>query len=80
MGTPLKDDVWTRRGISLLWDDEQLAKLCSPQKVISLRHFFQLHAARGSIGHLPDDLGVERDEAQQGIRRRASFGPLAQSA
>lgn len=45
MGPPLLDDIWTRRGISLLWDAETLARLCTPSQVISLRQFLQLHAA-----------------------------------
>jgi hypothetical protein len=45
MGPPLQDDIWTRRGISLLWDADQLAKVCQPQQVVSLRRLFQLQAA-----------------------------------
>ena len=46
MQSPLvNDDVWTRRGISLLWDADELNKLCEPKQIISLRRFRQLHAA-----------------------------------
>jgi hypothetical protein len=44
-GPALYDDIWMRRGISLLWDAEALTKLCPPKEVISLRQFLQLHAA-----------------------------------
>ena len=43
-GSPLTDDVWSRRGISLLWDAEALATACSPDKVVSLRQFLHLWA------------------------------------
>lgn len=45
MGPTLHDDIWKRRGISLLWDADQLAILCQPQQVVSLRRFFQLQSA-----------------------------------
>ena len=46
MQSPLiNDDLWTRRGISLLWDADELNKLCQPHQVISLRRFRQLHDA-----------------------------------
>ena len=43
-GAVLHDDIWTRRGVSLLWDAEALAKLCASQQVVGLRRFLQLHA------------------------------------
>ena len=44
MQSPLiNDDLWTRRGISLLWDPDHLNKLCKPSQVISIRQFLQLH-------------------------------------
>lgn len=43
MGTPLLDDIWTRRGVSLLWDADALAALCEPSQVLSLRRFLLLH-------------------------------------
>src|SRR4051794_976412 len=39
MGQPLSDDIWTRRGITLLWDDETLSGFCPADRVISLRRF-----------------------------------------
>lgn len=46
MQSPLvNDDLWNRRGISLLWDADELNKLCQPKQVISLRQFRQLHAS-----------------------------------
>lgn len=44
-GPPLHDDIWMRRGITLLWDAEALAAVCAPDRVISLRRFLLLHAA-----------------------------------
>lgn len=45
MNSPLvNDDLWTRRGISLLWDADKLNKLCQPHQVISIRRLRQLHA------------------------------------
>lgn len=43
-GKPLHDNTWTRRGITLLWDGEALADVCSPHQVVSLRRFLYLHA------------------------------------
>ncbi|TVP96592.1 MAG: hypothetical protein EA381_17035 [Planctomycetaceae bacterium] len=46
MPAPLvNDDLWNRRGISLLWDADELNKLCPPDRVISLRRFLRLHDA-----------------------------------
>ncbi len=45
MGPMLSDDIWMRRGISLLWDAESLAAVCTPKQVVSLRQFLALHAA-----------------------------------
>lgn len=46
MQAPLvNDDLWTRRGITLLWDADELNKLCQPNQIISLRRFLQLHAS-----------------------------------
>jgi hypothetical protein len=43
-GQPLYDNIWTRRGITLLWDVDALASTCSPHQVVSLRRFLYLHA------------------------------------
>src|ERR1022692_4552548 len=45
MGPPLSDDIWMRRGITLLWDAETLPTVCTPRQVVSLRQFLHLHAA-----------------------------------
>ncbi len=45
MGPMLSDDIWMRRGISLLWDAESLAAVCTPKQVVSLRQFLGLHTA-----------------------------------
>ena len=37
MEKPLTDDLWKRRGISILWNPEQLNDLCTSDQVISLR-------------------------------------------
>lgn len=42
-GAVLHDDIWTRRGISLLWDADALAQICAPRQVVSLRRFLELH-------------------------------------
>lgn len=53
MGSPLEDDSWTRRGISLLWDPDCLNQVCQPQQVVSLRRLLQLHAAGWPEADLP---------------------------
>ena len=57
-GPTLQDDIWTRRGISLLWDADSLAEVCTPQQVVSLRRFLQLH----SLGWPDDQLLLVNDE------------------
>ena len=52
-GQHLLDDIWTRRGISLLWDAEALATVCAPQQVVSLRRFLELHALGWPDTQLP---------------------------
>jgi hypothetical protein len=59
MGPPLLGDIWTRRGISIIWDAEMLASLCKPNEVISLRQFLQLLGA----GWPDDSLSLVRDQA-----------------
>ena len=46
----LQGDVWTRRGVSLLWGGETLSRLAQPEDVLSIRQFFAM------VGHWPDDL------------------------
>lgn len=53
MGPPLSDDIWMRRGISLLWDAEALAAVCTSGQVVSLRRFLLLHAAGWPDADLP---------------------------
>lgn len=44
MDKPLiNDDLWKRRGISILWDADLLNSLCRSDQIISLRHFRDLH-------------------------------------
>jgi len=52
-GPHLHDNVWTRRGISLLWDADALAAVCKPQQVVSLRHFLLLHAEGWPADRIP---------------------------
>lgn len=59
MQSPLTGDVWTRRGISLLWDAQTLHDLCKPNEVISLRRFLRLL----SEGWPDDSLPLVRDQA-----------------
>ena len=42
-GAILHDDIWNRRGISLLWDADSLSGICTPQQVVSLGRFLRLH-------------------------------------
>jgi hypothetical protein len=57
-GPTLHDNIWTRRGISLLWEAESLAQICTPQQVVSLRRFLQLNA----LGWPEDQLSLVDDE------------------
>jgi hypothetical protein len=50
----LYDDVWMRRGVSLLWDPDSLNKVCKPRQVASLRHLLKLQ----SLGWPEDELGL----------------------
>ncbi len=43
MNPALKDDVWKRKGISVIWDNETLSDLVKNGESISLRHFFELY-------------------------------------
>jgi hypothetical protein len=45
MQTPMRnDDIWTRQGISLIWDADLLNRLCTSNQVISLRQFRHLYS------------------------------------
>jgi hypothetical protein len=54
--TPLKTDVWKRKGFSLLWSSEALAALAPPNEVVSLRQFFAM-ARNWQDGHLKSNNG-----------------------
>jgi hypothetical protein len=54
MQPTLYDDMWTRRGVCLLWDADALAKICKPHQVASLRHLLTLQAT----GWPEDQLGL----------------------
>lgn len=54
MQSPLvNDDLWTRRGITLLWDADELSKLCPANQVISLRQYLCLSEAGWPEDKLP---------------------------
>ncbi len=52
---PLLADIWTRRGLSLIWGASALAK-ASPREVVSLRKLF-LMAEEGFADTLPSNNG-----------------------
>ena len=52
-GPTLEDDIWTRRGVSVLWDADSLADVCTPQQVVSLRRFLQLNSLGWPKEQLP---------------------------
>ena len=43
MNSILLDDVWLRKGISVIWDSPVLAKLVKDNRAISLREFFSYY-------------------------------------
>lgn len=43
MNPILLDDVWQRKGISVIWDNSVLAKLVKGNRAISLREFFSYY-------------------------------------
>lgn len=43
MNLILLDDVWLRKGISVIWDNPVLAKLVKENRAISLREFFSYY-------------------------------------
>ncbi|WP_263354237.1 hypothetical protein [Acidicapsa acidisoli] len=53
----LHGDVWTRRGMNLLWDGKALSALAEPQSVVSIRQFFAM------IGNWPADLPCNEGKA-----------------
>lgn len=52
----LREDVWKRRGISLLWGAQGLSAICKPEQVVSLRQFFSMTRAWPS--ELPSNEGA----------------------
>jgi hypothetical protein len=59
MNAALRDDVWKRRGISVLWDGDTLSQFNAASKIISLRRFFELYEA----GWPEDDMPFINDSA-----------------
>jgi hypothetical protein len=57
-GSNLYDNIWFRRGISLIWDGATFSQICPPKSVISLRKFLSLHKQ----GWPPDQLNLLEDE------------------
>lgn len=53
MNPPLKDNVWERHGINILWDGDTLTRLQAADKVISLRRFFELYEASWPEDDIP---------------------------
>lgn len=53
MNAALLDDVWKRRGISILWDGDTLTQFEAASKVISLRRFFELYEANWPEEDIP---------------------------
>jgi len=44
----LLDDIWTRRGISLIWGASGLAR-AKPQEVVPLRKLFHMAVGSGCV-------------------------------
>ncbi|MBK8636965.1 MAG: 5'-nucleotidase [Chromatiaceae bacterium] len=59
MKASLEDDVWTRRGINVLWDGAALARIGPVAAAISLRRFFTLDA----LGWPEDETPLVDDQA-----------------
>lgn len=53
----LKDGVWQRRGISLLWGPEALANVTAPNEVMSIRQFLAM------VGRWPEALPANGGKA-----------------
>lgn len=54
--TPLRTDVWKKKGFSLLWSAEALAAFAPPDEVVSLRQFFRM-ATNWQDDHLQSNNG-----------------------
>ncbi len=53
MNSILLDDVWQRKGISVIWDNPVLAKLVKDNRAISLREFFSYYENRWPEDDIP---------------------------
>ncbi len=53
MNAILRDDVWKRRGISILWDGDILTQFQAADKVISMRRFFEFYEANWPEESIP---------------------------
>jgi len=53
MNPVLLDDVWQRKGISVIWDNPVLAKLVKDNRAISLREFFSYYENSWSNNDMP---------------------------
>lgn len=53
MNPILLDDVWQRKGISVIWDNPMLAKLAKDNRAISLREFFSYYGNSWPDGDMP---------------------------
>lgn len=53
----LRDDSWTRRGVTLLWDAEALMRIAHASQVVPLRRFL------GMKGRWPNDLPASGGDA-----------------
>src|SRR5688500_3872761 len=53
MSQILLDDVWQRKGISVIWDNSVLAKLVKNNRAISLREFFLYYESNWPDDEMP---------------------------
>lgn len=53
MNPVLLDDVWQRKGVSVIWDSTVLAKLLKDYRAISLREFFLFYENGWPDGEMP---------------------------
>lgn len=59
MNAVLLDDVWQRKGVSVIWDNAVLTQLLKNNRAVSLREFFCYYENRWSEEQMPlinDDL------------------------
>lgn len=53
MNPILYDDVWKRKGVSVLWDNSTVAQLIKNNRAISLREFFSFYDQSWSDSAMP---------------------------